>query len=519
MFSSMYAGGIAGMKAYPVRVEVDISRGLPGFELVGSLGKEVREGKERVQIALKNAGFSLPVARITVNLSPADIQKEGTGYDLAIAAGLLACMGTIDPGSLAETAFLGELALDGEVRRVNGVLPVALAMREAGIRNLVVPAENAAEGESVSGIRVTGVGNMKEFLAYLQAGPEERSRLFAERREGARQGGAAGGQEKKGTPDFSDVYGQESARRAAEIAAAGFHHLLLAGPPGAGKTMIASRMAGILPPLTDGERMEVASIYSIAGKLEERKAGSFARPFVAPHHTVSPQGLAGGGRLPRPGMLSLAHRGILFLDEMAEFSSETLEVLRQPMEDKTVRIVRSRGSWTYPADFMLVGAMNPCPCGYYPDRNRCGCSDTQIRRYLSRISGPILDRIDIVAETAAVQLKDLRGGEKGESSAAVRKRVEEARQRQKLRFGNGPYRFNGELSGRDAERYCALGTGERRFLERVFEAGEMSLRAYHKVLKLARTIADLDGEETIGTRHLSEAVYYNGGRKQFWKGE
>lgn len=513
MFSSMYAGGIVGLEAYPVRVEVDISRGLPGFELVGSLGREVKEARERVQIALKNAGMSLPVARITVNLSPANIRKEGTGYDLAIAAGLLSCMGVVEADSLRTTAFLGEMALDGAVSRVNGVLPIALALQKEGIKYLVVPMENIGEGAEIPGISLIGIRNMAEFLSYLQAGEEERKNILQEQERTNKK------QEKQGTRevlDFVDVYGQESAKRAAELAAAGFHHLLLAGPPGAGKTMIASRIPSILPPLTKQERMEVASIYSIAGKLTGKEGLPKERPFVAPHHTISPQALAGGGRFPRPGMLSFSHRGILFLDEMPEFSSEALEVLRQPMEEKVVRVIRSRGGCTYPADFMLIGAMNPCPCGYYPDRNRCNCSETEIRRYLGRISGPILDRIDMVAEVSAVQLKELHEKKNGESSATVRKRVMEARKRQNLRFKGTPYHFNGELPGREVERYCILGTGERHFLEQVFEAGQMSLRAYHKVIKLARTIADLEGEVHISTAHLSEAVCYNSGRQQFW---
>lgn len=513
MFSSMYAGGIVGLEAYPVRVEVDISRGLPGFELVGSLGREVKEARERVQIALKNAGMSLPVARITVNLSPANIRKEGTGYDLAIAAGLLSCMGVVEADSLRTTAFLGELALDGAVSRVNGVLPIALALQKEGIRYLVVPMENVGEGAGIPGISLIGVTNMAEFLSYLRAGEEEKENIVQNQSKMKK---------KQETPevrellDFADVYGQESAKRASEVAAAGFHHLLLAGPPGAGKSMIASRIPGILPPLTKKERMEVASIYSIAGKLAGRDELPKERPFVAPHHTISPQALAGGGRLPNPGILSFSHRGIIFLDEMPEFSSETLEVLRQPMEEKVVRVIRSRGSCTYPADFMLIGAMNPCPCGYYPDRNRCSCSETEIRRYLGRISGPVLDRIDMVAEVSAVQLKELHQRKKGESSAVMRKRVMEARKRQQVRFKGSPYHFNGELPGREVARYCVLGSEENHFLEQIFEAGQMSLRAYHKVIKLARTIADLEGEERIRIAHLSEAVCYNSGRQQFW---
>ncbi|MGN1147334.1 MAG: YifB family Mg chelatase-like AAA ATPase, partial [Lachnospiraceae bacterium] len=352
MFSVMNTAGIRGMEAYLVHVEVDISRGLPGFELVGSAGNEVKEARERVQVALKNAGISVPVAKITVNLSPADIRKDGTGYDLPIAAGILTCMGFAEAAALQDTAFLGELALNGEIRRVNGVLPIALALKKEGIRRILVPVENAGECATVPGISLIGIRDLKEFIHYLQVGEEERNREFP-----AFAVPSASRRKNREALDFADVYGQESAKRAAEVAAAGFHHLMLMGPPGAGKTMIAGRIPGILPPLTERERLEVSSIYSIAGKLEGESGLMNKRPFISPHHTISPQALAGGGRIPRPGLLSLAHRGILFLDEMPEFSSGVLEVLRQPMEEKRVQIDRSLGTYTYPADFMLVCAM------------------------------------------------------------------------------------------------------------------------------------------------------------------
>lgn len=512
MFSIMNTGGIRGMEAYPVRVEVDVSRGLPGFELVGSAAGEVKEARERVQIALKNAGMQIPVAKITVNLSPANIRKEGTGFDLSIAAGILTCMGVAEADAFQDTAFLGELALDGEVRRVNGVLPIAMALKKQGIRRMLVPVENAGEGVCVPGIALIGIADVRELIHFLQLKEEERKQAFPAYRAEDKKNGS-----KEKMLDFSDVYGQESAKRAAEVAAAGFHHLLLAGPPGAGKTMIAGRIPGILPPLTEKEQLEVSSIYSIAGKLGEGNALITRRPFLAPHHTISPQALAGGGRIPRPGLLSLAHRGILFLDELPEFAAGVLEVLRQPMEEKKVQIARSQGTYVYPADFMLVCAMNPCPCGFFPDRNRCTCSETDIRKYLGKISGPILDRIDIVAEASAVKVQDFHRKEKGESTAQIRSRVMAARERQKIRYVNSPYHFNGELPGREVEKYCVLHTAEQRFLEQVFEAGQMSVRAYHKVIKLARTIADLEGAGDITCSHLSEAVCYNSARQRFWK--
>ena len=509
MFSAVFSGGMHGMHAYPVRVEVDLSKGLPCFELVGSASREVKEAKERVQIALKNAGFSLPVSKITVNLSPANISKEGTGYDLPIAAGLLACMEVWDLHTLPNTAFLGELALNGEIRKISGVLPIAMALQKEGIKRMIVPFENLAECMAVPGMEAVGIQDMREFISYLQMSEAERKEKFHNIKIRKKK------QETKAEPDFQDVYGQESAKRASMIAAAGFHHMLMAGPPGAGKTMIAGRIPSILPPLTEAEKLEVASIYSIVGKLTDGLPEK--RPFVAPHHTSSPQALAGGGRTPRPGLLSLAHRGVLFLDEMPEFSSTTIEVLRQPMEEKKVQIARSQGIYVYPADFILVCAMNPCPCGYFPDRNKCTCTEPEIKRYLGRISGPILDRIDMFAQTSAIKPADFSKTVQGESSAVIRDKVREARERQKMRYQGSGYQFNGDVNGKDIKRYCALGLKESNFLDQVFDNGTMSMRSYHKVIKLSRTIADMEGKENIETAHLAEAVCFNHGRNMYWK--
>lgn len=510
MYSTIFSGALHGVSAYLVSVEVDIANGLPAFLMVGSLSTEVRESRERVTVALKNVGLHLPPKRVTVNLSPADRKKEGTAFDLPIAVGILEAMGMIPEGSAEGILFLGELGLDGELKKVRGVLPVIQAAAAGGIRKCIVPKANAKEAAVVPGVAVREAGNILDILHFLMAGQEGRDileevtvdtdSLFRE--------AAHGFTGKHSRYDFSEVTGQESARRAAEIAAAGFHNLLMVGPPGAGKSMIAKRIPGILPPLTLEESLEVTAVVSVAGLMEEGEALVTERPFRSPHHTVSQAALIGGSAVPRPGMISLAHRGVLFLDELPEFQRAALDALRQPLEDRSVNISRANGNVTYPSDFMLVCAMNPCPCGYYPDAGRCHCSKTQIGKYMGKVSGPILDRIDLCVELQPVEYASLQTGIKGESSADIRSRVEQARQIQKERFAGTDCRFNGDIEAAAVERYCELGPEEQRCMERLYGSLQLSARAYHRILRVARTIADLGGAERIETGHLMEAAFY-----------
>ena len=497
MIAKVRSMGLQGIGGYEVQLEVYISNGLPAFDVVGLPDAAVREARERVRAAIKNNGYRFPVSRMTVNLAPADKKKAGTLYDLPMFIGILAADGDIDePGD--DCAFIGELSLSGELRPVYGALPMAIAAARCGVKKLFVPADNAAEAAFADGISVYPVKNVDELLRLMRgevniepaAAPALDTLM-------------------EHMPDFSEVKGQENVKRALEIAAAGGHNILIVGPPGAGKSMMAKRLPGILPDMSRGEMIQSTEIYSVAGLTSREHPIVSMRPFRAPHHTVSAAGLSGGGTSPRPGEISLAHNGVLFLDELPEFRSDVLEVLRQPLEDGEVTVSRVAGTVTYPSRFMLVCAMNPCKCGWYGHPSgRCRCTERDVRRYHSKISGPLLDRIDLIVEVPALDYEELSRRSSAERSADIKKRVNAAREIQRRRFGGDGTMCNAHIGSREMSEICALDAEGEALMHAAFDSMGLSARSYDRILRVARTIADLDGQETISPEHVAEAIQY-----------
>lgn len=507
MYSVITTAMTNGMDALAVRVEADVSDGLPEFSMVGFLASEVREAKERVRTALRNSGFGIPAKRITINLTPADVRKSGNGCDLPVAAALLSAFGYIDAGLLKRYLIMGEVGLNGCILPVRGVLSASVLAEREHYEGIIVPAENVKEAGILPEIKVIPVHNIREFVKLCQN--ELPDACFYQ--------GINDVWHTSYDVDFSDICGQTLVKRACEIAVSGMHNLLMIGPPGSGKTMVARRIPTILPDLSRQEKLELSQIYSLCGLLDETRIIKNERPFRSPHHTVTAQALTGGGRWPHPGEISLAHHGVLFLDELPEFKREALEALREPLEEKQIHLSRLGGTVVYPADFMLVASMNPCACGYYPDMNRCNCSPRSIQQYIGRVSQALLNRIDLCVEATEIKYQDVRLHRESESSAQIRERVERTHEIQKSRFQKSACRFNSQMTTEEIHRFCCLDRESQEKMEEKYEEYHLTARTYNKLLRTARTIADMDQEEQILWRHIEEALLFRSPDKKYWR--
>ncbi len=508
MFSKVNSMGLHGLEGYPVSVEVDVGDGLPGITMVGALASEVREAQDRVRIALKNSGYQFRPRKVTINLSPADIRKCGTGFDFPIAMGMLCAYGMADSRKLENAALIGELGLNGELKPVRGILSLVFQAKVQGCDKCFLPCENVREGQAIEGIQIIGIASLKEMGTFLK-NPD----LYMPKESMAEPDFES---EDAYNVDYAEVQGQILMKRAVEVAVAGCHNLLFIGSAGTGKSMIAERIPTIMPSCSRQEQLEISKVYSICGLLPQNGKLLSRRPFRSPHHSITGAALIGGGRNPMPGELSLASGGVLFLDEFPEFSKRVIEMMRQPLESRRVVLSRVSGKYEFPAEFMLVAAMNPCPCGCYPDRNRCRCTRQQVKNYLGQISKPILDRIDICAEAVPVSFEELRRSIPQETSAEIKRRVERAREIQSIRFAKTEIHYNSQMKETHIRRYCRLEKGDEQFFQRVYGNMNLSARAYTRILKVARTIADLDGQEQIGHEHLCESISYRSLEEKYW---